>query len=291
MPNSAAAEISEEKELEFQQFFFKALTDKSIGNYQKSIENLENCNQILENNAAVFFEFSKNYFKTAELLLAKNYIEKALTLKPDNIWMQKHLVKIHVKNLNFTDAIATQEKIAAKNTKEREYLVRLYLQNKNYKKATLLIKEIEKENSLSYMLNNIKKTLSKKNNKKTVAKVKGKEKEPTVALKENFKKDRSYVLLQQIIDNETIPEEVLKYCEEGIALFPAQPYIYLTKGKVLNHQKKYNKALTSLKNGIDFVIEEKMEVDFYKEMAKSYNGLGNLKEAQKVTEKLKKNKK
>ena len=35
-----AKDLTEEKELKFQQFFFKALSEKSIGNYQKAIENL-----------------------------------------------------------------------------------------------------------------------------------------------------------------------------------------------------------------------------------------------------------
>ena len=54
----ATKDLTQEKELKFQQFFFKALSEKSIGNNQKAIENLESCNQILTNNAAVFFELS-----------------------------------------------------------------------------------------------------------------------------------------------------------------------------------------------------------------------------------------
>ena len=57
------------------------------------------------------------------------------------------------------------------------------------------------------------------------------------------------------------------------------------KGKALNNQKKYKKALLSLQNGIDFVIEDTMEADFYKEMAVSYKGLGNFKEEKRFIEK------
>ena len=81
---------------------------------------------------------------------------------------------------------------------------------------------------------------------------------------------------------------MLKYSEEGIGLFPAQPFVYLMKGKALNYQKNYKKALTTLENGIDFVIEDNMEADFYKEMAISYKGLGNSKEEKKYNEKSRK---
>ena len=53
-------DLTEEAELKFQQYFFKALSEKAIGNYQKAIENLESCNQLLENDIAVFFEFLNN---------------------------------------------------------------------------------------------------------------------------------------------------------------------------------------------------------------------------------------
>ena len=64
-----AKDFTEEKELKFQDFFFKALSEKSIGNNQRAIENLESCNQILTNNASVFFEFSKNYLLLKNILL------------------------------------------------------------------------------------------------------------------------------------------------------------------------------------------------------------------------------
>ena len=82
-------------------------------------------------------------------------------------------------------------------------------------------------------------------------------------------------ILQNYIEN---PDELLKYSNEGISLFPAQPYVYLNKGRALIYQKEYKKALTSLRNGIDFVIDDKMEAKFYTEMAIAYKGLGNLKE-------------
>jgi tetratricopeptide (TPR) repeat protein len=74
-----AKDSTEEKELNFQQFFFKALSEKSIGNFQKAIENLESCHQILTNNVAVFFEFSKNYLLLQKTQLAKEYIDRALS--------------------------------------------------------------------------------------------------------------------------------------------------------------------------------------------------------------------
>ncbi|MCL7752816.1 hypothetical protein [Polaribacter sp. Z022] len=280
-----AEDLTEEKELKFQQFFFKALSEKSIGNYQKAIENLESCNQILNENNAVFFEFSKNYFQLNKTLLAKEYINRALIKEPSNIWMLKHLVKINIKEKDFSEAIRNQKKVVVLNLKERELLLRLYLRNRDYENAVLLMDEMEQENALSSNFKSLKLNLEKKT-RNTVKKQKVNDSDSLI---EQFKTDKSYQVLKQLLElYKTNPQILLKYSTEGMALFPAQPYVYLMNGKALNYQKSYKKALLSLQNGIDFVIEDKMEADFYKEMAISYKNLGMTKEQKKVIEKSKK---
>ena len=98
-----------------------------IGNYQKSIENLESCNQVLMNDVAVFFEFSKNYLLLNKTFLAKEYAKRALIKEPNNIWILKHLVKVHIKDRSLSDAIAIQQKLVAINLAERTFLLKLYL--------------------------------------------------------------------------------------------------------------------------------------------------------------------
>ncbi len=80
---------------------------------------------------------------------------------------------------------------------------------------------------------------------------------------------------------------LLKYSKQGIQRFPAQPYVYLVQGKILNHQKAHKNALSILKSGIDFVIEDEMEQVFFREIAKSYKGLGNSKRREKVFKEIK----
>jgi len=283
-----AKDLTEEKELDFQQFFFKALSEKSIGNYQKAIENLESSNQIINDNVAVYFEFSKNYLLLNKTLLAKEYINRALTVEPNNIWMLKHLVKIHIKDKNFSEAIVIQHKIVAIDLKEQEFLVKLYLNNRQEDKAIVLMNLMEQNNELSASFKRLKSNLENRNKvpvvKESIAE--------TGSFEEQFKVNKSYAVLEQLLEKyEKNPQVLLKYAEVGISLFPAQPFVYLMKGKALNYQKEYKNALISLQNGIDFVIEDEMEADFFKEMAISYKGLGDFKEEKKFLEKSKKIKK
>ena len=280
---SVAIDFTEEKELKFQQFFFTALSQKSIGNYQKAIENLESCNQILPNNKSVFFEFSKNYLYLNNTLLAKEYINRAINQDSKNTWMQKHLVKVLEKENNFFEAIKIQQKIIVLNPKENKNLVLLYLKNRDYKKALSFMKTLEEDNLLTSDLRKIKERLEKTNYSET-QKVK--------VLKDIYKRfetEKTYTVLKQIlIASKDKPKLLLKYCKEGIALFPAQPFVYLINGSTLNVNKEFKKALEILQNGIDFVIEDAMEVLFYKEIALAYKGLNNKVEERRYMEKYRK---
>ncbi|MGK0454018.1 MAG: putative Zn-dependent protease [Paraglaciecola sp.] len=281
----ANEDLTEEAELKFQQFFFKALSLKSIGNYQKAIENLENCNQLLINDVAVFFEFSKNYLFLNNVLLAKEYVNRALEKDAGNIWMLKHLVKIHQKDVNYKEAIKIQQKIIAEEPKEREFLVRLYVYDRQYQEAISLMNILESEDTLPLDLKRLKKSLDTiKSNLVKEVKL-----SDISSLTDQFTKDKSYQVLEQILKiSDDKPAILLKYSDEGLRLFPAQPFVYLMKGKALNDHKSHEKALQTLQNGIDFVIEDKMEADFYQEIAKAYKGLGNEKEEDNYKQKAKK---
>jgi tetratricopeptide (TPR) repeat protein len=279
-------DLTEEAELKFQEFFFKALSEKSIGNYQKAIENLESCNQILTNDISVFFEFSKNYLFLNNTLLAKEYIERSLAKDSSNIWMLKQLVKIHQKDRNYKEAIDVQQKVVAINPKERAFLARLFAYNKQYKKSISLINTLEKENGLSSTLKRLRVNLEKRKAVKPL----DKEEKPSDlgSLINQFKTDKSYKVLELILNNSSNNlADLVTFSEEGIALFPAQPFVYLVNGKALNDQKSYKNALMRLQSGIDFVIDDEMEADFYIEIAKAYKGLGNAVEEKKYTQKAK----
>ena len=277
-------DLTEEAELKFQQYFFKALSQKSIGNYSKAIENLEDCNQILQENTAVFFEFSKNYLALNKTLLAKEYINRALVKKPDNIWMLKHLVEIYVKERNYSKAIDVQQKVIAQNPKEKEYLVRLFLYNREYKKAVDLMNALEKDKALSTSLKMLKQSLEARKN----IGVKTESPNDVSTLKKSFENEKSYKTLEKILklSNDNI-NDLLKYSKLGIELYQSKSFVYLINGKALNMQKEYKNALLILQNGIDFVIEDNMEIDFYKEIAKAYKGLGNIDQENKYIKKAK----
>ena len=148
--------------------------------------------------------------------MAKEYIERALLKESKNLWMLKHLVSIHERDLNFSEALKIQEKIVAINPKQRESLVRLYFLNNQFKEVLSLLDVLEVEGSISSDLKLFRDRLKKS-------------KQPEIkeviltdfdGLKLQFKTDKSYKILEEILQkSETTPDSLLKYSNEGIALF------------------------------------------------------------------------
>ena len=65
-----------------------------------------------------------------------------------------------------------------------------------------------------------------------------------------------------------------------MSTFPAQPALYLYKGKALNNLRKHVEALEVLAEGIDFLIDDPdLERAFYLEMSLALKGQGKNKEA------------
>ncbi|QXP73102.1 hypothetical protein H0I31_05235 [Tenacibaculum sp. AHE15PA] len=272
----AAVGVIEKNDIQFQDNFFKALSQKAVYNYKKAIEYLENCNELVPNNKAVLFELSKNYLKLGRSNESLEYIHLALLKEPNNLWMLEHKVTILRRLANFNDAIVTQEKIAEKHPKKKQLLVFLHLQNRDIPAAKIVLSELKGDRLLNARLRRIEEKLYETEVKKI------KKKTENTDLRATFEKQKTYSSLQLLLNDLTASNHVdlLKYSEQGLTLFPAQPFVYLMNGKALNNTKKYKKALQSLQNGIDFVIDNnEIEAKFYTEMARAYQKLNNPKKA------------
>ena len=283
-------EITEENTIKFQEYFFKSLSEKSIKNYQIAIQNLEECNAILPNDKAVFFELSKNYLLLNRTSEALQYINNALLLAPSNFWMLKHLVAIHKKDKNYQEAINTQLIIVEQKPKQRAELIYLYYLNDEYMQALSLIDVFEKDYGLTTRLKQLKNKLVLRNKPQTV--ISTIDSLPKLIL--DFKLNPpSFNTLKKILTlaiKDDIPAYHM-YSNLAIDLFPAQPFSYLSKGRALQLQGKHQEAIDILEIGIDFIIENSLlEVQFYTILISAYKRLNQPQKALEYKMKLQNNK-
>jgi tetratricopeptide (TPR) repeat protein len=68
--------------------------------------------------------------------------------------------------------------------------------------------------------------------------------------------------------------EAIEVSSNAIEIFPAQPLLYLYKGRAQNRLGDFSEAEEALLTGLDFIIDDlELEKEFYREMAKTYEGL------------------
>ena len=278
----------EENNLKFQTYFFEALKQKAIKNYNKAIESLELCSEIDSSNVSVLFEFSKNHLELNNYFEAELFIDKALSLESGNRYLLQHKVAVLKAQRNFGKAIEVQKKIVQLQPKENEELVFLYIQNQNFDLAEDLISKME-ENAMSTLkLKSFKNYLD---NRKLLQQ--NEEKNQDIAyknmdiesLKKTYSKSKEYKIMQEILSEEAkeeLFEMVYADSKAALELFPEQPYLYKMNGFALNKLGKYKEAIAVLSLGIDFVIDNSaMEADFYEQLSISHEKLGNKSEALK----------
>ncbi|CAM1342172.1 tetratricopeptide repeat protein [Tenacibaculum amylolyticum] len=282
--------ISEKKQINFEQYFFDAITQKAIYNYQKAIDYLEECNAIIPDNKAVLFELSKNYYFLNKLPEAIIYGNKALELEANNVWILEHLVNVYKKSRNFEAAIAIQQKLGERFPKKKRPLVYLHLQNNDRNSAKKVLEELATAKLLNSRLRSLRTKILRIGTPTPPKKLTTSKTTVRNNLEERFEKEKSFTNLSDLLVklDKDGNNSLLGYSEQGISLFPAQPFVYLMNGKALNKNKQFKKAIESLQNGIDFVIDDQqLENHFYNELVKAYKALGDTKNVNKYQKKIK----
>ena len=287
--------------LKFQDHFFAALVQKSKEDYQKAIEELEECKQIYPNDPGLNFEFAKNYLLLKDYENAIYFDEKTLESKPKNSNILAHLKKVYKSKRDFESAITVQKRIIAINPAKKTDLIPLYYQNRQREKAKQLFLELENNHAVIANESFYKRMLFPQ--KEVQAKTSNKEIAINDAISNNsiqqlqdkFKKNKDYKTLKTLLLEE---EKQAKYnliqkdSKKGLALFPAQPFLYFMQGKSENNLRNYQNAIEALKAGLDYIIDDKpLEINIYTQIAKAYSGLGKTQEATKYLEKAKQLKK
>ena len=279
--------LVEQQNINFQTFFFESLQQKSIGNYDKAVYALEACNNIEKENLAVLFELSKNYALLIKYTEAEYYILKGLEKDPKNLYMLRHLKEIKTKQNDYLGAIKIQNRIILLKPEEEADLVILYIKAGEIESATNLLKKLDELHKLPEGLQSLKESLVQDVNGPT-----DQAPEPILeelpkrkvdVLKDEYNLNKDYTSLKLLLERQLKTKQfldLLKDSEEGLSLFPAQPFLYLMNGKALNSLRKYNDAKQTLEEGLDYIIDDdSLKADIFEEMSLSYKALGDNKSA------------
>ena len=275
--------IVEQQKINFQTFFFEALKQKAIGNYDKAIFALDACYELDSENVAVLFELSKNYSLSNKYKEAKYFVLKALEFDPSNIFLLRFLQDIYLKQNDFKGAIRIKIQILDQRPDEEADLVILYIKSGEIDKAISLLEKLDSIDKLPEQLLVLKqslthpKTKERRDNKVDEDQPKSK----LEILKESHRLKNDFNSLKLVLERELKTKqylELLEDSEEGLTLYPAQPYIYLMNGVALNSLRKYKTSIQILESGLEYLLDNAvMESQFMEQLSLSYKGLGQNK--------------
>ncbi|MFV5703572.1 tetratricopeptide repeat protein [Flavobacterium sp. XS2P12] len=134
-------EIKQETD-QFQEFFYEALLQKGIENYDKAIKALEQCVKLQPNNATVYFELGKNYLASKDYGNAYSSFEHATQIDPKNKWFWVGMYDVSYETSNYNQALIAINKLIPFDEKYKEDLTSLYMGTKQFDKALDLINEL-----------------------------------------------------------------------------------------------------------------------------------------------------
>lgn len=126
----------------FKDYFFEALKQKAIENYDKAIVSLERCLKIEPNNATIYHELGKNYFAQKDYKEAYSSFEKASALDPENKWFLIGMYDVDYATKDYVDGVKVINKLILFDPAFKEDLTSLYMNTGEFDKALELINEL-----------------------------------------------------------------------------------------------------------------------------------------------------
>lgn len=130
---------------EFQELFFKALSDRAIENYDRAIESLKKAQAYQQGEPAVYFELGKNYFDLEDFLNAERYLKKALEKQPDDEAVLSALNELYRETHAYQKAIPIVDKLSRSEVRYKEELAELYFSIKDYSRSLQVLDQVDEK--------------------------------------------------------------------------------------------------------------------------------------------------
>jgi len=124
-------------------YFFEALTQRGIENYDKAIIALQKALEKEPKNAAFLFELGKNQLDAKNYIAAEMAFKSAIEIDAKQRWYWNGLYDIYYQTKAFDKAIGVVQKLVEFDPNMREDLVSLYMTTDQKEKALALLKEME----------------------------------------------------------------------------------------------------------------------------------------------------
>lgn len=130
-------------------YFFEALAQRGIENYDKAIVAIQKCLEKEPKNPAFLYELGKNQLDAKDYVAAEITFKSAVEIDNKQRWYWNGLYDVYYQTKNFEKAIGVVQKLIEFDPNMREDLVSLYMNTDQKEKALYLLKEMEASSHLT----------------------------------------------------------------------------------------------------------------------------------------------
>nr|WP_321229414.1 tetratricopeptide repeat protein [uncultured Psychroserpens sp.] len=127
----------------FQEYFFEALKQKGIENYQKSADALLICIEMNDSDPVLYYELGKNYMQLKNFGAAEDAFKKAVSKSPENEWFLDELYGVYIQQNDMNKALKTVKQLVQYHPDYKQDLASLYIQLEKYKDALKILDEMD----------------------------------------------------------------------------------------------------------------------------------------------------
>jgi len=236
---------------EFQEYFFEALKQKGIENYEKAITALEKCLELDGEKSVVYFELGKNYRELEQFDKAILNFQKASELEPQKESILVYLFQTYGMTEDFGNAIAVLKKLIPIDESYRQDLANLYLLNEDYDQALELLDKLDSQLGANSYRNSLRRQIFARTNN-TDAQIENLQQ----GIAQNPDVEQNYLNLIYIYSENGDDEEAFKVAQELLETNPGSSLAHLALYKFYLNKGDTEAAVASMK-----IVFENEEID------------------------------
>ncbi len=226
----------------FQELFYEALKQKSIENYDRSVESLLKCIELDDTVSVLYFELGKNYNKLKDFGEAEDALKKAVNIEPDNEWYLDGLYEFYAQQNDYNKAIKTVKQLVKYHPDYKEDLASLYVRTKKYNEALKILDEMDLEFGVSLARDMLRNKVYKATGRK-----KDQIKNLESRVESNPDKESNYLALIFRYSENNEKEKAFETAKELLKINPDSEVVHLALYKFYLDENNPEKAIESMK--------------------------------------------
>lgn len=226
----------------FQELFYEALKQKSIENYDRSVDALLKCIAIDNSVAVLYFELGKNYMLLKNFGAAEDALKKAVSKDPDNEWFLDELYGYYIGQNDIDKAIKTVKQLVKYHPDYKEDLAGLYVKTKDYNEALKILDLLDAEFGIS-----VRRDIMRNQIYEATGRKKDQIKNLEARVENNPDKESNYLQLIFRYSENNEKDKAFETAKELLKINPNSQIVHLALYKFYLDDNNAEKAIESMK--------------------------------------------